>query len=225
MKNLILISGKSGSGKDQLCDYMSNYILSVEKTVTHDFISMDIKFNCRKDMDSLARYLWDTANELERLVDLYPFAPYSVKTENPEYFKRVNSLINGLRIGPDNWTVNKTRLTRTILQIYGTEIFQNRVDVNYWDKLCKDRIEKTNTNFIIVTDIRFESNIEELSSSKDCKVFTIRIERDSVKKIEHPTETSLDNYKQWDYIVENNRGLSDLRNSAKVIIDDILKGI
>jgi hypothetical protein len=222
MKTVILISGKAKSGKDTLCSFMMKYLSSLRITAFHDYISRDMKDQCSQDMHQVAKYLWSVANEINSIIESHPETHYNTHRLYPEYFQRAKDALAKIRIIPESWYDKKTDLSRIMLQVYGTEIFQNRVDVNYWDKKCRERIEKSDAEFVIVTDVRFESNIDELCSSDKYKPVLIRIEGGKSIKSNHKTETSLDDYKHWDYIVDNNGTLETLSFSARSIIDEVI---
>ena len=41
------------------------------------------------------------------------------------------------------------------------------------------------------------------------------------KIVEHPSETALDNYKDWDYVIDNNDSLESLIEKVKIILEDL----
>jgi hypothetical protein len=70
---------------------------------------------------------------------------------------------------------------------------------------------------IIIADLRF---IEEYDYLQDKNFFLIRIKRDSDVVIDSPTETNQDQITddQFDYVVDNNKSLNDLKKEAKHIV-------
>ncbi len=85
----------------------------------------------------------------------------------------------------------------------------------------------SNMNKIIVPDIRVE---HEIDFFKKRGAFLVRVESDvSVRSsrgilanADDLTETALDNYKNWDVIVENNSGYDDLVLSADSVVRKFL---
>lgn len=70
----------------------------------------------------------------------------------------------------------------------------------------------------IVTDVRF---INEAKGIKKRGGLLIRVNREvkqNTKIANHPSETSLDDYKDWDYIIDNNGTLSNLIDIVKEIL-------
>jgi len=89
-------------------------------------------------------------------------------------------------------------------------------DADYWLK----RIIAQEDN-VIVPDLRMP---HELKVFKEHGAVSIRVEaprenralRGVLVKEDDPTETLLDNIKDWDFIIENNSTLEDLREKAKI---------
>jgi hypothetical protein len=219
MKKTILISGKAGSGKDTFARFLEEYLNESGYITEIIKISDEMKKRSEQDFSELSDYINKIADEISNSINV--MADNSMNPQLTSYYKSLNLIIDKLRIKQSNWYENKTDLTRILLQTYGTEIFQNRVDINYWDSILMDKINNGNKNIYIVTDIRFPSNIYALSIP--LKTITIRINRDNIKKINHISENALDDYKEWDYIVENNDTIENLKESAKTISIDIDK--
>jgi hypothetical protein len=82
------------------------------------------------------------------------------------------------------------------------------------------------TDVIIVTDVRFPNELEDIHDyTHGWRIVPIRIEREIPRNAimnEHVSETALDDYKFWEYIVDNNGTLEDLRQSSVVMIENML---
>ncbi len=83
----------------------------------------------------------------------------------------------------------------------------------------------------LISDLRFEN---EAQSVKDRNGLLIRVERNpfedkstvnNIEKYIHPSETALDNYKQWDYIINNDGTIEELVEKVRQILieENILK--
>lgn len=115
---------------------------------------------------------------------------------------------------------------RKLLQLLGTDCGRNMIHPNIWInalfadyKVYKDE-ELPNW---IITDVRFPN---EAKAIKNRGGILIRIERDYVlrggpedPKNQHPSETALDDYQDFDYVIENNGSIEDLINKIKKIIN------
>jgi phosphomevalonate kinase len=83
---------------------------------------------------------------------------------------------------------------------------------------------------IIVPDLRLK---HELKTFKKYGAISIRVEssreerakRGHLVSEEDPTETQLDKFKEWDYVVENNGTLESLKEQVARIVDSIEKDL
>lgn len=194
------------SGKNQLSQFLRKLFESKGLIVDEDMFAKGVKDGCRKDFKPLVDALDNVADNLE----LY-FGEGNVPTS--------------LRIKEDHWYENKTSVTRALLQVYGTEIFRNRVDGNWWVKQLKQRIVESSANVILVTDVRFPNEIEGLfPHDEEYRLVTLRVNRNvthSAPGQDHASELALDNYNQFDYIIDNTGSLNDLEAAAETIMSDI----
>lgn len=226
MKKVFLISGHMRTGKNQLAEYLSNQFREAGFITESDLFAGPLKDWCKEDFKKLGAVLKNIGEEIR--VNTYSLMSLQNEVFNPEQFKVVENSINKLNIDDQNWYENKTNITRNILQLYGTEIFRNRVDNDWWAKKLCERIGMSKAEVIFVTDVRFPNEIEALSynTSFEYEVYTIRVER-TINTGEmvatHASETSLDDWKNWDFVVMNDGTLEDLRVTAKAIKNWILE--
>ena len=96
---------------------------------------------------------------------------------------------------------------REILQKFGTETGR-AIHRDLWINSLFASLDK-DKNYII-TDVRF---INEAEACLKNKATLIRITR-NVNQMDHASETELDNYESFDYIIENNGSLEDLINKV-----------
>lgn len=221
MKYVILMSGKMRVGKNVAADYIIEKFKDKKMKVETDLFAHDLKHNCKDDFKKLAHVLNTYADGLESV--LQTFADIMC---DGVVFNSLKSAINSIRVKDENYFEDKNAVTRALLQIYGTEIFRDRVDKDYWAKQVRNRAIKSKADVIVVTDARFpnEINVFEDVNSDEIKVISIRVERDTGIIDEHESETALDGYKEWNYIIDNNGSLEDLNDAVDVILDDILNG-
>ncbi len=99
---------------------------------------------------------------------------------------------------------------RLLLRTLG-EFLKNLYGRDVWIKCVLGEIERCKDN-IIVTDVRFK---EEFNSLKELGFVMIRIKRNNNEEDNHISETDLDDYeKKFDFIIENNGSLYDLKKEA-----------
>ena len=131
---------------------------------------------------------------------------------------------------------------REFLQKLGTEAMRDNLHINVWINALfadyrpiNDELRQSMGNVIdysncewpnwIITDTRFPN---EMDAVKKRKGLVIKVER-SLKLRKgydvpnetdlHPSETALDNYNDWDYIIDNNGTLDDLRSKVIAILE------
>ena len=121
-------------------------------------------------------------------------------------------------MGP-NWGMTY----RDLLQRLGTEAMRNGLHENVWvNALFADyhfNIEEDEQmpNWLI-TDCRFPNELEAVKAHKG---ITIKVIRDSGNTVgtTHASETALDDYTEWDYVVDNNGSIEDLKTQVFSILE------
>jgi len=226
MKKVLLLSGKMMSGKNQFADFLKEIYNTKGLKVVSDLFAADLKEWSKNDFKPLADVLNTIGQQLISHVESIKNNRKSYGLPDDGVSDTMISTVKKLYLSDENFFENKTDISRSLLQIYGTQIFRNRVDDLYWIKRTKERIEKINADIVLITDVRFPNEIDFISNSESYKPYAIRINRTlnrSGKEHEHISETALDDYKEFAYIVENNSSLSDLKETAYGIIEDIEK--
>ena len=134
-----------------------------------------------------------------------------------DYVKRISS-----------WDGNENTKPRDLLQQIGIELIKNRVD----NKLFIRRILEDIIIFsyfydiIIVDDARLVDEIEALKKHYSDSV-NIRVVREnydnglSLNQKLHVTETNLDNYNNFDYVIYNTNNYDELLNSVTKVLDEV----
>lgn len=196
MKTIVLVSGKLQSGKNLFTDLCMNELKDFAK-VSYDYFAKELKNRCKEDFRPLVNFV----NSLcERL---------------PE------DVVESIYTKDENWFENKNELTRILLQLYGTEIFRNRVDQNYWAKQVVESVKNSDSDVIFITDVRFPSEIDAINTLENdygFNIITIRINRTLTREQEfnqHESETALDNYRYFDEVIENNGTMEELTEKAR----------
>ena len=128
-----------------------------------------------------------------------------------------------------NWDGRDETKPRSLLQRLGTDIIRNKIDPNFFVKrLCDDiKVYSYFFDVITVSDVRFPNEIDGPSAMfKD--IIKIKIIRDNfvsnltdVEK-KHITETALDNYNDYDFVIHNDGTISDLRKKVEKIVEELM---
>ena len=228
MKKVILVSGKLRSGKNQFATYLDQHYQLHNYTVRQDLFAKTLKDWCKDDLQPVCEHI---NGEIENvmsslikhknyLIDRYP--SHAKHVGKP--FQKILDKLLKLITKPENFYEEKTDISRIMLQRYGTEIFRDKIDNDFWVKKVIEHIKESSEEVTIITDVRFPNEIEMLEDEKEFNVVTIRIERDIERNTEfseHPSETALDKFDRFHYIVDNNGSLEDLWNSMDVIFEEL----
>lgn len=104
---------------------------------------------------------------------------------------------------------------RALLQDLGTEVGRGYKESIWLDILDfkSEKAEKKNIGLFIVTDVRFKNEFEHV---KNNGYITIRIKRDSQLQMTHSSEMEqeLIDDSEFDYVIDNNGTLDDLRRNV-----------
>lgn len=207
---LIGLSAKKQCGKDTICTiieaidvyYNTRFVPSDN---LHDFVKQCL-FKGRLDSLSVSRDIvssWTResfAKKLRRC--LY------IITDDDRIFasddKTKNELSNIKDPNGNYYTI------RQLLQKFGTEVGRN-ISPNLWvEVLMNDYIKAKLDGYEedwIITDVRFEN---EANAIRENNGILIRINRNTNLKDEHLSETALDNYKNFDLVIDNNGTIDEL---------------
>lgn len=116
-----------------------------------------------------------------------------------------------------------------ILQWYGTDIARAQ-NPNRWVEAIRDRIQIDIPDIAIITDVRFPNEAEFVKENNGYLVQVIRVKEDGTQFLDpgrdpnHPSETALDEYLGWDYIIRVKDGdLEALEFKALGTLSNILK--
>ena len=126
-----------------------------------------------------------------------------------------------------NWDGNDDNKPREFLQTMGDKLRACRED--YLTKRIYEDIEiyrNEGISNIVISDVRLIDEIEYFKSKEELEVITIRVNCDNSKRCltkeekNHITEIELDNYSEFDYIIENK-----FNEELEIQINNILEGM
>lgn len=127
------------------------------------------------------------------------------------------------------WNGEKDEGGRTLLQHIGTKQGREKVDINIWVDMVINTVlvAQDDFDFAIVADCRFPNEFKRWEEF-NIPITKIRISRPleqskltEVQK-QHASETSLDDYRDWDLFIYNNGTYEDLEERAKSIVTLII---
>lgn len=193
---IIGISGKARSGKDTFANMLAEELNSVSHpSYVNMAFAHELKLRCQAAFDLSYEQLWGDDKEVLDKRYMKPEKSYAYEPADDKL--------------PDRyWTA------REIMQNYGA--FYRTIDNEFWIKnLFRVAEDKEYTN-VIVTDVRYMNEAKYIQHKKGG--YVIRVERgskDDVHNMQHPSEVELDNYGDFDFTVNNNGTLDDLRQTTK----------
>ena len=121
------------------------------------------------------------------------------------------------------WDGEEETKPRDLLIHLGTDIIRNKIDPNFHINRLVQDIEVLSYFYdtFIVSDVRFPVEIEKVKEKYN-DVITVKIERDSEELTDSQkaniTETALDDFNDYDIVIDNNGTLEDLKNKVPEII-------
>lgn len=207
---LIGISAKKQCGKDTVCTiieaidvyYNTRFIPS---TSLHEFVNQCL-FEGRLDSLSIIRDIvttWTRASFAHKLR-----CCLHVITGDSRIFALDDETKNSLSTIKD--AEGNYYTIRQLLQKFGTEVGRS-ISPNLWvDALMNDYIEAKSGGYEedwIVTDVRFENEAEAIRKNSG---ILIRLNRNTGSNDQHSSETALDNYKNFDLVIDNNGTIDEL---------------
>lgn len=127
-----------------------------------------------------------------------------------------------------DWDGSEETKPRELLQTLGTEVIRKNIDENFFIKrLCDDiRVYSYYFDVITISDARFPSEIETPKKLFE-NVISVKVERDNFsssltsEQMKHSTETALDNYDNYDYIIKNDGRIEDLEDKVLQMIKEV----
>lgn len=128
-----------------------------------------------------------------------------------------------------NWNGEKDENGRALLQHIGTEQGRMMVDENIWVDMVINTVKVAERDYdiAIVADCRFPNEFNRWAE-RGMDMLKIRIARPehqnqlTEEQKQHPSETSMDNYRDWDLFVCNNGTYNDLQERANSIVTLII---
>lgn len=123
------------------------------------------------------------------------------------------------------WDGEEETKPRDLLIHLGTDIIRNKINPNFHINRLIEDLEVLSYFYdtFIVSDVRFPVEIEKVKEKYD-NVTTIKIERESEELNESQknniTETALDNFNGYDFIINNNGTLEELETKALNILKE-----
>lgn len=233
-KLMIGLSGKAGSGKTLarklIVEKLINLNVPEELIITDSFANPVRKIvaeltGCTTDdllksefKNKILSEKWTKYKIISKNKDLNSF-DYNINNKH-ELIDIFHSLIH-LNENIDINVSSATPTYRDLLRYIGTDIGRNSLHTDIWIDSLNKRFTSTSGEFYIIDDVRF---LNEVNYIKDfCNGIIININDKNLKdNSSHESETSLDSFNDYNYVIENTtKDLNKLRSKISFIINDI----
>lgn len=117
----------------------------------------------------------------------------------------------------EDGTLDKMR-GRAVLQTVGQHM--RKIKINVWSNYVRKDIEQYLLScssakipaICVIDDARRIDEIEEIEKIKDYEIIKIKIFRNEELKLSDESETGLDNYDKFTYVISNNGTIDELKN-------------
>lgn len=204
-------SGKMGSGKDYTAELVLNKIkelkpnakvgmLTYAEALRNELDLIILRIKQGVNIGSLADEFNVSLSEMGSLASLF--------CSDEEFFNDEYS------------TFKRTPKAREILQYWGTDV-RRRQDNNYWVNQTKLAARNRNLDYLFITDVRFPNEADGVKSLNgivvECSVNDEerlrRLQARGLKmtksSLQHSSETSMDNYEEFDLKVDTGTSNAD----------------
>ena len=198
-KKLIGISGKMGSGKDTVGDIIR--ILTSGVLVSNDTVEHTIKISTNITGWGSPWIIKKMAGKLKFVASILSGVPMHL-FEDQEFKKQ--------KMDPEWGDITY----REFLQKIGTDALRDKVHEEIWANSLF--VDQNDDSQWIVTDVRFPNEAVAIKK-RDGILIRVNTTRECVVS-DHPSETSLDNYEDFDYVIDNSGTISELTGNIREIL-------
>ena len=117
---------------------------------------------------------------------------------------------------------------RTLLQVWGTDFRRHFNGSEYWLEKMTGVIDKASSHYdvLFITDVRF-SNEAEFVKNLGGKLVKVERRQEVYQHIEdavpdsHSSETAMDDYSKYDYVINNNGSESELTTAVSSMLSTL----
>lgn len=214
---VIAVSGWKGSGKDTVADYLvkeKGYSRYGFADILKDLVAEQYNIP-RAWCDSqehkevgILKYILDPKDKFSENIARFMFKEFRLPARdiNPylsfdEYLERSDNFQLNLCWTPRALCILEGSIKRSVTSQFWVEKVINSVKDEYFNK--------ANSNSFVISDLRYKSEVEQLSNAFGSKLTTVRVNRFTSSPSNDPSERDLDNYK-FDVIIDNKSSLEDL---------------
>ena len=125
----------------------------------------------------------------------------------------------------------KNMSVREMLQKVGTDCMRRHLHPDVWinalfadyrlgvsvEEFGSQIVETQDYPYWIITDVRFPNEADRI---KEHGGILIRIDRRDIPRMDHESETAMDDYHDWDYLIQNDGTIEELFESVEEVYND-----
>jgi len=199
MCKILGISGKKSAGKDTLANAFFNHCrFFLNKKVEIIPFALALKDTCQNLFSIKKKSIYGTEEQKNELT-YYKWSDMPNFVSENIYEKIKSSGIDPKDIGL--FTKNDSYMTgREFLQFFGTEICR-KISDNIHIQATFTKINSLKRDFFIIPDVRF---VNEVKSIQENGGYVVRLNR-GVSSDTHSSEKELDDFKNFDLIIDNSK--------------------
>lgn len=119
---------------------------------------------------------------------------------------------------PEEKNITLKELNMTPIQIWvhvGTTLVRNQLHNDVW---IRNALRVRHSDFLIITDLRFPNEAEAVKIKNG---FLIKINRKNAPILDTVADKALDNFQDWDFVIENNGSLDTLTGDLEYVYNAI----
>jgi hypothetical protein len=215
---LIGLSGQLQNGKDTVADLILKLTSKFDAEIQEPFSEWHTRRFAGVLKKATAMIIGCELSDLEK--DSFKNTPlgeewrrwYFVSGENEikisNYFSTKDDALNSGK--HEQWLRSEILTPRLVLQLLGTEGGREIIHPNIWVNATLGNL--TDADRVIVTDVRFPNEVSGIKSRNGIVVRVIRPSKMSTST--HPSETALNDFQGWDYLIINDGSLEDLEEKV-----------
>lgn len=205
-------SGKAGSGKDTFCDVAVEEFGAIRISFAGGLKEEVAEFLTFHSISFEPRNLYGTQEDKEEVF----FFPTSENANGDDQtgFLKVCGRYDAKRGG---WYVT----FRALLQWWGTE-YRRAQDDQYWIKKALAKCSD-NTKTYVISDCRFKNEAQAIIDADGILVRVNRPNGIDISNMAHASEIDLDDWDNWDCIIENTGTLEEYKEVCHAIMTVVRK--
>lgn len=213
MTYILGCSGKQGSGKDTLANFLirnSSELFGEDATVKKYYFAQGLKDLLTDFLNIPKELVWGTDDDKNKATHiLWENLPHYQELENEERIRLFNdSMYPGASTTIEEFEAELARrrpkgamTVRQVLEHVGTEIFR-RMYPRVWIERCLNTIRKESPTLAVIADLRFP---DEADAIREAGGKLIRLTRTTERAAQntHASNVALDDYGSFDAYINN----------------------